>query len=252
MFEEIPTVPCEVFVQGTRDPEDRYTPQYFVQLVPTDLTFPEDYFIGRNFMDTKQLQEYLEGNEDYWDEAEVFGREDEEWRDEMLSKLPSPFKREAYVKLAWQHPENTSFDGSAKLLWKMYHSEYSLKDLEHKTVDELKIITHVKGVSSGGNKAEIIQAILEAQNSEKEVRVSFRRMFSEQDLLQPKVGDTVETTFDTKGKVVKVKETPHLNGVVARREDRRNKTVSRNSHKIHTEEKAKSKMPKRTVQKTLF
>ena len=159
-----PTMPCAVYVEGGTDPANSHEPQYFVTLLPKGMTFPEDFFIGRGIMDTPQLEEYLKSQEDYYDEVESQGMMDDEYREEMVKKLPAPFnKLEAYVKLTWTYPEAAEFDDAGQIIWGFYHTNFTQQELEAKTVDELKTIAGIKGASTGGNKPEIIQSILYKQ-----------------------------------------------------------------------------------------
>ena len=159
-----PTVPCAVYVEGGTDPANSHEPQYFVTLLPKGMTFPEDFFIGRGVMDTPQLEEYLKSQEDYYDEVESQGMMDDEYREEMVKKLPSPFnKLEAYVKLTWKYPEDVKFNEAGQIIWNIYQKTYTRQELEAQTVDELKTIAEIKGASTGGNKPEIIQSILYKQ-----------------------------------------------------------------------------------------
>jgi len=144
-------------IHATRVEVDKYaTGGYYINLLN-----PEKYgdrpIMTVELSNIKEVEEYLKrGEEEYIPEAlglipEHFAGE--EW----YEMLPEELKHDAII---YWNPEDIVFSDEVQRDRLIYHKTYTREELEGLSVDELRRICRVKGLSAEGKKEDLINRIL--------------------------------------------------------------------------------------------
>lgn len=150
--ERVTEAHVKVEVDATEKPGEWFADLHYDDFIPT--------FVG--LTNTAALKKFLESQElevDKSYELKMAGFEPEELEAE-LKTYPWPFNTGMLIVCVWKYPEDVEFTEKGKEQWDMYHRTYSSEDLELMSIDELKRILQVKGLSTAGKKEELVNRIL--------------------------------------------------------------------------------------------
>ena len=132
--------------------------KYFVYMMYKDFDVP---IVGWEFDKFRDVISLLESGEEYVDLYYDFMRQfaDEEIVREELAKYPYPFNSGKPVRAYWT-AEDVVMSPEVKEDYTIYSKTYSRSELEGLTVEDLKRICRVKGLSTEGRKEDLINRIL--------------------------------------------------------------------------------------------
>jgi len=122
-------------------------------------TFEPTFFGSPNTEALKRTLEEREVEVDKFEELRMAGFEPAQI-DEELAAMPWPFSTGTMIICQWRYPEDVEFTEKAKEQWDIYHRVFKREDLELMSVDDLKRILQIKGLSTAGKKEELIDRIL--------------------------------------------------------------------------------------------
>jgi len=150
--ETVTEVRVKVKVDAGETPGEWFGEFYYNEFVPTFWGSPT----------TEGLKRYLETGEEEVTPKENLKMTDmsPEEIEEELKGLPWPFSHGEPLRLFWKFPDDVEFTEKGKEQWDIYHRTYRREDLELMSVDELKRILRIKGLSTVGKKEELVSRIL--------------------------------------------------------------------------------------------